>query len=360
MTFKRARWLTEALGEQLSCSRQETGSTWDRRRGGIVAQSPNDEEKPLLQELTGISPGRGKGRRWRRFLAVFLGGAAILAALGAYSAPGKWVVQRAYNKMFAASIQEKRLRDEKQAEADRIAREKQAVEDRRGNLVAGVTLSSFRSTLGDDKPEYRFPPSHPTREIYVSQYDYVQVWIDSEQSVAAFSVTARTKDFHPAFSFQSQKIVLGQSTIADAFGPLSKEGQMALGGTCPAKTAYYYEALKGYWSRSQTVAVGIASVGAVTDKQIWSSLCIEKSGRQGEAGQRLGECKIDDFHPNNYESVSCFADSPVGKKFRQDAIINVFAITAPDGKLPEEDFFPQARLAPHEEELSERDLASHE
>jgi hypothetical protein len=203
------------------------------------------------------------------------------------------------------------------------------------------------------------PPPTPhekprlTRQIYTSQYAYVQVWVDAKKNVAAFSVTARTKDFNPTFTYKSQKIVLGQTSIADAFGPLTNDSQMALGGTCPARTAYYYEALKGYWSGSQTVAVGIASVGEVADKRIWSSLCTEPSGSIGQVAQKLAECNIDDFHPNNHENASCFAKSPVGEKFRQDAIINVFAMTEPDGELPEEGSYPQARLAPHKQDFGD-------
>jgi hypothetical protein len=334
-------------------------------KGGIVAESPKDQKKSILEAtkaIIGTILGREVGNLGCVSFAIvlFLAVVAVVGGIGTLLGAGDDVVKPVTSiyhwfeyKLFPEKAEADRIAREKKAEADRIAREKKAEEARLGNLVAGVTLSSFRSTLGDDKPEYRpRAPGHLTREIYVSRYAYVQAWVDAGQSVVAFSVTARTKDFHPAFAYESQKIVLGQSSIADAFGPLSSEGQMALGGTCPAKTAYYYEALKGYWSGSQTVAVGIASVGEVTDKRTWSSLCTGQGGRIGEAAQRLADCSIEDFDPKNYENFSCFADSPAGKRFRQDTIINTFAITKPDGRLPQEGFYPKARLAPHEEELS--------
>jgi hypothetical protein len=129
-----------------------------------------------------------------------------------------------------------------QAETDRVAGAKQAEAETLSKLVAGVTVSSFRGTLGQGAPDYRFCTScGMTREVYVRDYDYVQAWVDRNQDVAAFSVTIRTTDFHPAFRFGEQTIVLGQDSIAKVLGASLAGGPYALGGGC-GHAGHYYEA----------------------------------------------------------------------------------------------------------------------
>lgn len=244
-----------------------------------------------------------------------------------------------------------------QAETDRVARAKQAEAETLSKLVAGVTVSSFRGTLGQGVPDYRFPaPGRPTREVYVRDYDYVQAWVDRNQDVVAFSVTIRTADFHPAFRFGEQTIVLGRDSIAKVLGASVAGSPYALGGGC-GHGGHYYEAFGGSTAEhAQYAAVGFAAIGAGNNRRAWDSLCEKEGGLEGEAGKRLSECSLQFLpgHPGdsaNSGDTSCFTDSPAGKEFRQDAIVNVFAITAPNRYLPEE-ADQDSRLAPHHQEIS--------
>jgi hypothetical protein len=235
----------------------------------------------------------------------------------------------------------------KQAETERIVRVKQAESETLGKLVAGVTVSSFRRTLGQDAPDYKFSaPGQLTREVYVRDYDYVQAWVDRKQDVASFSVTIRTEDFHPVLRFAGQPIVLGQDSIAKASG-----GPYTLGGGC-GHSGHYYEAFGGSAAEhSQFAAVGFAVIGAGNNRRAWNYLCDE-----GEAGQMLLKCNLQFLPGHPWDSAnsgdpSCFTESSVGKRFRQDAIANVFAISAPGRTLPEETE-QDSRLAPHHQEIS--------
>jgi hypothetical protein len=229
---------------------------------------------------------------------------------------------------------------------------KQAEAEMLSKLVAGVTVSSFRGTLGQDVPNYSFPvPGRPTRELYVRHYDYVQAWVDRNQNVAAFSVTIRTADFHPAFRFGGQTIVLGQDSIAKVLGASLAGGPYALGGGC-GHGGHYYEAFGGSTpEHAQFAAVGFAAIGAGNHQGAWNSLC------GGKAEERLRDCNLQFLpgHPGdlaNSGDPSCFTDSPAGKGFRHDAKVNVFAITAPNRYLPEEEEADQdSRLAPHPQEI---------
>jgi hypothetical protein len=178
-----------------------------------------------------------------------------------------------------------------QAETDRVARAKQAEAETLSKLVAGVTVSSFRGTLGQSAPDYRFCTScRMTREVYVRDYDYVQAWVDRNQDVAAFSVTIRTADFHPAFRFGGQTIVLGQDSIAKVLGASPAGGPYALGGGC-GHGGHYYEAFGGSTAEhAQFAAVGFAAIGADNNRRAWDSLCDD-----GEAGQRLRNCNLQSF-----------------------------------------------------------------
>ena len=313
-----------------------------------MAEPPPEPHKTFSQWLAGKHLWNRKKWRWISQAVIFI--AALAYLITNITTVGEALVKS--TRWVTKQINAEKDAEKAEAEAKQQAMEAEA--DRLGKLEAGNTLSSFRNTLDGDEPEKSFDaPGNLEREIYVREYDYVQAWVDDKKNVAAFSVTVRTNDFHPKFPFGPNEIVLGKSSIADAFGNRLNEPPMALGGMC-GKTPYYYEAFGGAGAVNyQTMAFGIAYVGAATNEDIWHSLCTEEGGDLGEAGQRLADCKIFDFDPNDSESVPCFADSPAGKRFRQDAIINVFAVTKPDGELPEEEF-PQASLAPNPGEVPDR------
>ena len=183
------------------------------------------------------------------------------------------------------------------------------------SLSANVHISNFVNALGNPAIVNSIEKESLKDYVFVNKYYYVDVLTNEDGKVLSFAVTARDKQFKPAFELppisengKPLKITLNVSTLGD-ISPLIEEGYG--GSTHPTCTTmfgvrrfWYFEGLyDGNPDNYQSVYYGINDAGYL-DMDLISDLA-------NKIGSMSSDCRA------------------VPNEFRNGVRVNTFMITAP-------------------------------
>jgi len=147
------------------------------------------------------------------------------------------------------------------------------------SLNAGELFSAFQHSLGVSPKVNLWGGSrqmrYPGGSVSISDYlfvlhtVYVEAFVGSNDTVDAYTVTARTHDMPQGIKILGRLYSLGKMTLADA--PLG--GIASVVAVCGAHIAAYYEISYATVGPAQTVAVGLTESGSIPNSNFhWALL----------------------------------------------------------------------------------------
>lgn len=215
-------------------------------------------------------------------------------------------------------------------------------------LRAGMTYSRFRATLGkepDARGEVAQAPDgaflkrkKPRRFVFIRPDAYLQAVVTGG-TVAAFSITTRSKRMHPSYKWPTARgsITLGRSRF-------QQESPDRVGGFCGANRAQYFEAYGGSNAdNAQEFALGASSIG-LRGGSAFTSICA--------ADGQLAACDANESYANvifHDNAADCFLRTKPASRLRS-ITVNTYVETAPGVRLFSESLVPLepevARIGP--------------
>lgn len=209
-----------------------------------------------------------------------------------------------------------------------------------GKLAPDVTHDYFSSVLG--APVFRRASYGHTEFVYVDRYFYVQAWVDDIDVVTFYTVTSRSKRFHPSiwndaaswvlFKDQGRKLKLGKFTFSEIpeWSPSGITGHVGARRYSYAETYYF-----GNPGHYQTYVLGFTDAGvaykftnpltAMPDYRVHLGTFLEAA---------------DD------EAVESYVRQSHVEEFRRTARPNLFGVTSPHFNFEVHDEAGQIPIGP--------------
>jgi len=185
--------------------------------------------------------------------------------------------------------------------------------ERLSRLRANVQLDSISSRL-EEPPEICDQLGRHRSCTYAKSNYYVQVMVDKNNKVLSFAVTARTRDFHPVFWADGFRIVLGETTLAEAM----PYPDFIEGGVGAGRFTYVEGGGGSHVANFQYYLVGINNAGDISR----GSPGIEIDSLIGKYPKMNGRVELNvDVHD--------FLEERAVQEFRDQPVVNTFAMTAP-------------------------------
>jgi hypothetical protein len=162
--------------------------------------------------------------------------------------------------------------------------------------------------------------------LFVLHTAYVEAFVGSNDTVDAYTITARTNDVPHDIIILGQHYRLGKMTLANA--PLS--GIALVAATCAAHIDAYYEVSNtGEFALDQTVAVGTTITGSLPRDSIFpGNICISTYSLALAAGApgynpQTGYYRIEERFPTSAYLAGTLS-------LRRKMLVNAVTVTAPN------------------------------